>query len=153
MDGQSSVEPTNPRSVELQMDKIKQVIILRKDLGMRRGKSTSQGAHASLSCILQLLKRTPVANGEMTEYKMFLEADDPVHLWLSNKFTKIVVSVNSEEALLNIYKEAKDRGLLCSLIQDAGDTEFHGVSTYTAVAIGPDYSSKVDLITGHLPLL
>lgn len=84
---------------------------------------------------------------------MTLDKDGPVHSWISNKFTKVVVSVNSEEALLNVHREAKDRGLLCSLIQDAGDTEFHGVPTYTAVAIGPDYSSKIDPITGSLSLL
>lgn len=51
---------------------------------------------------------------------------DVVAHWLNNAFAKIVVSVNSEEELLNVYNKAKDAGIACSLIQDAGRTEFKG---------------------------
>ncbi len=40
-----------------------------------------------------------------------------------------------------------------ALITDAGRTEFHGEPTNTTLAIGPDYSEKIDKITGGLPLL
>ncbi len=72
--------------------------------------------------------------------------------WLTGKFTKICVFVNSEQELLDIYNQALVSGIPCSLIKDAGLTEFKE-PTYTAVAIGPDFPDKIDPITKHLPLL
>jgi PTH2 family peptidyl-tRNA hydrolase len=43
--------------------------------------------------------------------------------------------------------------VLTALILDSGVTEFGGVPTNTAVAVGPDQVGKVDAITGGLPLL
>jgi PTH2 family peptidyl-tRNA hydrolase len=73
--------------------------------------------------------------------------------WLEGRFTKVCVSVDSEQELIDIYEQAKSAGLLCSIITDAGLTEFNGVPTKTAVAIGPAYPEEVDPITRHLKLL
>lgn len=136
-------------------DKIKQIILVRKDLKMRKGKIASQVAHASMKVLLDLMEHIPAkhvqvdSNGDV----MLLHLYQFPHLedWLLHKFTKIVVGVDSEEELLNLYnKIAATTDIPCSLIQDAGDTEFNGVPTYTTVAIGPDYSSKIDPYTGHL---
>jgi PTH2 family peptidyl-tRNA hydrolase len=139
---------------------IKQVIIIRKDLNMRKGKMVAQGAHASMAAILNNMRngqthidyKPQVINGK---YFMTLEVKEnsPLDQWLRGSFTKICVSVNSEQELLDVYNKAKELNMSCSLIQDSGFTEFHGVPTYTAVAIGPDDSGKIDVITGNLPLL
>jgi len=115
----------------------KQVIVLRKDLGMRKGKMIAQGAHASMKVILDQPKPYP----------------GPMQQWLDGTFTKVVVSVQSEEELLAVYQQAQNQGIPCALIQDIGKTEFSGVPTYTAVAVGPDYPEKIDPITGELKLL
>jgi len=73
--------------------------------------------------------------------------------WLATRFTKVCVYVKSESELLALHAEAKKQSLVSSLIQDSGFTQFAGVPTYTAVAVGPDILAKVDGITGHLPLL
>jgi PTH2 family peptidyl-tRNA hydrolase len=65
----------------------------------------------------------------------------------------VCVGVDSEEELLRIHTLAEIEGMPCSLIQDVGKTEFGGVPTYTAVAVGPAESQYVDIITGHLKLL
>ena len=122
----------------------KQVIVMRKDLNMRKGKLIAQGAHASLGAILGLCK----TDGET----LFLKMDDRTKPWLTGRFKKICVYVESEQDLLAIHNQAKEAGLVCSLIQDAGLTEFGGVKTYTAVAVGPDREDKIDAITKHLPL-
>ena len=122
----------------------KQVIVMRKDLNMRKGKLVAQGAHASMGAILGLCKR----DGN----KLVLEMDERTEPWLTGRFKKICVYVNSEAELTEIYQNAKIAGLVCSLIEDAGLTEFGGVKTLTAVAVGPDYEDKVDAITKHLPL-
>jgi PTH2 family peptidyl-tRNA hydrolase len=122
----------------------KQVIILRKDLNMRKGKLVAQGAHASMGAILSLCKQ----DGD----KLVLEMDERTKPWLTGRFKKICVYVNSEEELLQIYNTALTNGLVCSIIKDSGLTEFHGVPTLTAVAVGPDSEDKIDAVTKHLPL-
>ena len=128
---------------------LKQMIILRKDLNMRKGKMIAQGAHASMKVFfdrsLFLYHHTPWMRTELTE---------EMYEWASGEsFAKIAVSVDSEEELLEVYEKARIAGLPCALITDAGRTEFHGVPTHTAVAIGPADSEDIDPITGHLKLL
>ena len=43
---------------------------------------------------------------------------------------------------------AQAAGLPCALIRDLGATEFHGVPTHTAIAIGPAEAAEIDRITG-----
>ena len=156
----------------------KQVLVVRKDLNMRKGKMCAQAAHASMKVLLDLMPKgsyrasEPKFVGgppEIPEKAGFLsEADLTRHYqtrllmvekgsamadWLDGIFTKITVSVNSEAALLGVYEAALAAKLPCALIQDAGKTEFGGVPTYTAVAVGPAWNYEVDPITGHLPLL
>lgn len=73
--------------------------------------------------------------------------------WLEGSFTKVCVRVDSEEELLCVVKAAQEAGLLVQLCVDAGRTEFHGVPTPTCCAVGPDFSERIDPITGHLKLL
>ena len=150
---------------------VKQVIVMRKDLGVRKGKLIAQGAHASMKIFFDRMMTDPqgshpiwfdrvLADPEATPDKLecgnithYLAATDEMKEWIKGSFTKICVSVNSEEELLEIYNKAKDAGLPCALICDAGKTEFNGVPTNTCCAIGPDQVEKIDKITGDLKLL
>lgn len=131
---------------------IKQVIVMRKDLGMRKGKMIAQGSHASMKVIIDLME---VFDKQPRCIDLILHTteEEPLRKWLKGLFTKIVVSVDSEAELLKIYTQAKSAGILCSLILDSGLTEFDGKQTYTCCAIGPDESERIDPITGELPLL
>lgn len=126
-------------------EKYKQVIVLRKDLNMRKGKMVAQGAHASMAAILNI--------GSFTPESFVIKKDDRVWPWLLGKFKKITVSVDSEKELLNVHEKAKELNIITSLILDSGLTEFGGVPTYTAVAIGPDTEDNIDKITKELKLL
>jgi PTH2 family peptidyl-tRNA hydrolase len=121
-------------------NEVKQVIIIRKDLKMRRGKEIAQGAHAAMAFLSKYIMSDDT---DLT--------DESIH-WLSGLFTKIVLTCNSESELLALYRQAVEQGLTAHIIQDAGLTEFGGVPTYTALAIGPNYSEKINLITGGLSL-
>lgn len=125
---------------------VKQVIIIRKDLNMRKGKMISQGAHASMKVLLDMNENKDCERLDIPITKEIVE-------WVFGNFRKIVVYVNSEQELIDIYNKAKDKELICSIIEDNGLTEFHGTPTLTAVAIGPDDEDKIDEITGSLPLL
>lgn len=131
----------------------KQVIVIRKDLKMRRGKEIAQGCHASMGAILKLGQYFTAENTEGSPTHTFVaNLDDRISPWLMGRFAKIVVTVDSESALLELNEQAEKAHILSCLIKDAGFTEFRGVPTYTALAIGPDYSDMVDQITKELPL-
>ncbi|UUO07581.1 aminoacyl-tRNA hydrolase [Blastopirellula sp. J2-11] len=134
----SSVNTTHETTI------VKQVIVMRHDLGMRRGKQIAQGAHASLAFLAYRMFQGPVA----------IEDFGPAQQsWLSGHFAKICCRVNSEQELLDIHAAAQKAGLEVHLITDSGRTEFHGQPTHTCLAIGPDEAGKIDAVTGHLQLL
>jgi PTH2 family peptidyl-tRNA hydrolase len=125
----------------------KQVIVMRKDLGMRKGKMIAQGAHASLKV---LLDAGAADSGRAT---FTIPLDPALSVWIGGRFTKVCVSVDSEAALDAVVERARAAGVPCALIVDAGTTEFRGVPTKTCCAVGPAWSDAVDAITGELPLL
>ena len=124
---------------------IKQVILMRHDLKMRRGKQNAHGAHASMSCLCRRLQNQPSVS--LTDFS------DSERAWLAGSFAKICCRVNSEEELMSIHDQAISAGLQVHLITDSGKTEFHGQPTRTCLAIGPDDAAKIDAVTGHLELL
>jgi PTH2 family peptidyl-tRNA hydrolase len=121
------------------MAEIKQVIVMRKDLNMRRGKEIAQGSHAAMAFLS--IKAQDVTPLSVVERE-----------WLEGTFTKICVKVNSEAELLQIEAASREAGLQVSVITDSGKTEFAGIPTKTCLAIGPDLSEKIDRITGNLAL-
>ncbi|WP_397570761.1 aminoacyl-tRNA hydrolase [Schlesneria sp. T3-172] len=125
--------------------RIKQVIVMRHDLKMRRGKQIAQGAHASMSFLTRRLAKT----GSLSTS----DFSDVERTWLEGAFAKVCCRANSEEELLQIYDQAVAAGLEVHMITDSGRTEFHGVPTRTCLAIGPDVAERIDTITGHLELL
>jgi PTH2 family peptidyl-tRNA hydrolase len=119
---------------------IKQVIVMRNDLNMRKGKMVAQGAHASIAFLIDCVLGDSGPRSIETK-------------WMIQGQTKICVRVDSEAQLLEIEAKARAANLTAYVITDAGHTEFGGVPTKTCLAIGPDYADEVDKITGTLKLL
>ena len=119
---------------------------------MRKGKIAAQAAHASMGILLNMCEETEDPYFKINFFRFGVERDSAFHKWLTGRFTKICVYVDCESDLLDIYQKAHQAKLPCSLIRDAGLTEFGGVPTYTCVGIGPAEPEKIDQITGHLPL-
>lgn len=133
---------------------MKQVIVVRKDLNMRKGKIASQVAHASLGAVLRESYDNELTyNDQVIERQRIIRLSPELDEWLSGPFTKVVVSVDSLEELEAIYKKAKKEKIITCMITDAGKTEFNGVPTITCAAIGPGRDADIDKITGHLKLL
>lgn len=112
---------------------LKQVIVVRADLKLPKGKLAAQVAHASVEAVLK-------------------SATDKVKEWRSSGSSKIVVKVSDEKALLEINQLAKDAGLVTALITDAGKTVI-APGTRTCVSLGPDEEEKIDSITQELKLV
>jgi PTH2 family peptidyl-tRNA hydrolase len=120
----------------------KQVIVIRRDLKMRRGKEIAQGSHAAMLWFVDRWQRQGNA--------MIISESE--RAWLTGKFTKVVCQVDSEEQFMEVYNKAKEKNLLVYLVTDSGATEFHDVPTKTALCIGPDLSERIDEVTGNLKL-
>ena len=132
------------------MSSTKQVIVLRNDLNMRKGKMVAQGAHASLKVFLDR-QRKEKRWDRASFCRLYLTNE--MKEWINDGlYTKICLYVESKEKLLNIHNQAKEKDLPTSLIKDAALTEFDEPK-YTACAIGPAKSKEIDKITGNLPLL
>lgn len=126
---------------------MKQMLVVRTDLNMRKGKMIAQGAHASLGAVLPYFSvERPFSQANAHQFAALRE-------WLSGSFTKICVRVDSEEQLVAVHEQAVEADLIACLITDAGKTEFGGVPTKTCCAIGPATAEELEPITGGLKLL
>ena len=139
------------------MYKSKMMIVMRRDLKMRKGKIAAQAGHACIDAILMALSK----EGRMNDFTMagdgfiLKNADkpsSPLSDWFAYGCAKVCVYVDSEEALLDIARKAQERGMIASVITDAGMTEFHGVPTKTCLALEPLPAEIADELTGDLPL-
>jgi peptidyl-tRNA hydrolase, PTH2 family len=124
----------------------KQVILVRTDLNMRKGKLAAQVSHASMKVFFDRGRRVfqPPLEPDLLVVPLTVDMAE----WVYGTFTKIVLGVESEEVLLRAHRLALDHDLPTALVMDIGATEFHGVATYTAVAIGPAKTEDIDPITG-----
>jgi len=116
--------------------KYKQVIVLRTDIRMSKGKIAVQVAHAAVSAAEEARKR----------FRDWWKA------WLREGQRKIVVKVKNLEELSTLEKKAEESELPNALITDMGLTEIPP-GTVTCLGIGPAPTEKVDELTGDLPLL
>jgi len=114
----------------------KQVIVVRSDLKMGKGKISAQVAHAAVLAAEKTKK---------TRKSVYKE-------WASTGQAKVVVKVNSLDSLLDIHLKAETEGLVTSIIEDRGLTQLPP-GTVTCIGIGPGHSSKIDRITSSLKLL
>jgi PTH2 family peptidyl-tRNA hydrolase len=114
----------------------KQVIAVRTDLGMSRGKMAVQVAHGSLSAS---------ENARVAQQDIW-------HAWYREGQKKVAVKVSSEEELLELRRQAINHRLPHALIRDAGMTELPP-GTITVLGIGPAKSEIMDKVTGDLKLL
>lgn len=112
---------------------MKQMIVLRTDLGMSTGKLVAQACHASLGA-----------------YKNADEATQ--NQWETEGATKIAVEAESEDKVMELFKEARSKGISAYIVKDAGETEL-APGTVTALGIGPDDDESVDKVTKELDLM
>lgn len=139
-----SGEQQAPRP-ERDPDELKQVIVVRRDLKMRQGKSCSQSSHASGEFMREQILAV-LDGGELT-----LSASEIA--WMREGMAKITVRTDSPEQFYAVRDHAISVGLKVRVITDSGRTEFNGVPTVTAMAIGPARIGDIDPVTGDLTLL
>jgi PTH2 family peptidyl-tRNA hydrolase len=132
----------------------KQVILVRTDIKLPKGKLAAQVAHASMSCILQSygLHFEQYNLEEEDKFYQLHPVGEPVAKWLNGSFTKVCLKVDSEDQMRDCYQKAEELLLPASWIVDEGRTVFKE-PTVTCCAIGPWWSDEIDEVTGRLKLL
>ena len=114
----------------------KQVIIVRQDLKLPKGKIAAQAGHACVEATLRAMERKR----------------ETVRRWRHDGMKKIALKVPDERTLLRVVQQAKDAGLTTAIITDAGRTIVEP-GTRTCAAIGPDDEDRIDAITKDIQLL
>ncbi len=129
------------------MAKVKQVIIIRKDLKMPVGKLAAQVSHASTGAFLKHFTNTNgvLKPNDKDSYRVNVEP------WLTGEFTKICLKVDSLEELLEIHAKCIEAKIPVALIKDAAHTVFDQ-PTLTCLGVGPFRTDIIDNITNKLKL-
>jgi len=112
---------------------LKQVLLVRDDLKLPKGKMAAQCAHAAVEAVLK-------------------SDEQMVAKWRKEGQGKIALKVKDEKELLKYFQDAKDAGLVAVLITDAGHTVV-APGTKTVVGIGPAREEDIDAVTGELKLV
>ena len=112
---------------------MKQVILVRSDLKMPKGKLAAQACHAAVGCVLESDKRK-------------------ISLWSSEGMKKVVLKVFDKKELFFYRDAAKKAGLVTYVVSDAGRT-FFSKSTVTCMGIGPDMDDVIDRVTRSLAMI
>jgi len=110
---------------------LKQVIVIRKDLNLKKGKLAVQVAHASI----------------LASNKSSLKEE-----WEKEGQKKVVLECENLKALVFLYQEALSKGLPSAIVIDAGLTQIPR-GTKTCIGIGPEKEEKIDKITSSLKLV
>ena len=118
------------------LSEFKQVIVVRIDLKMGRGKIAAQVAHASLSAAEQTKQN----------FREWYNA------WMISGQAKVVVKVASLQELLQVKARALQAPLPVAVVEDRGLTQVPS-GTVTCMGIGPAPSLRIDTVTGGLKLL
>lgn len=118
------------------MDSIKQVVVMRTDIGMGRGKMAAQAGHACVMGADRVRRTHP----------------DWYEQWCTGGQKKIALKVSGLADLHQIKIASAQDGLPYAEVSDAGHTQLEP-GTITCMSIGPAPANAIDRITGHLPLL
>ena len=133
---------------------VKQVIVVRRDLKMRKGKIAAQSSHASMKVFFDRIEEI-YPDGRIHKPNTMVIGDITSEMkeWIEGIFTKVVVGCDSEKELYQLKTKAESMNCPVALVIDNGLTVFDGVKTPTCIAVGPAKNEVVDEITGHLKLL
>uniref|UniRef100_A0A182KA01 peptidyl-tRNA hydrolase n=1 Tax=Anopheles christyi TaxID=43041 RepID=A0A182KA01_9DIPT len=119
---------------------MKMVLVVRSDLGLKKGKIASQCAHAAVLCCMRAASDGDAAG------KSKLDA------WLWQGQPKIVLRVDSLQEMHLLTERAEASGVIAEIVRDAGRTQVAS-GTETVLGLGPDRSEAIDSLVGHLKLL
>ena len=112
---------------------MKQVMVVRTDLKMGKGKIAAQCCHGSIG-----------------SYKK--SSMEKIKKWENEAYAKVICKVKTVDELLALKNLADKKNIVNYLVIDAGRTQIP-TSSVTVLALGPDEDKIIDEVTGDLKLL
>jgi len=91
---------------------MKQIIIVRKDLNMSKGKMAAQVAHASMAFLTNMIRKcTYVDDTRYSTYLCkFLVDKELYNDWICDSFTKVILEAKNKYQLEKVYTIANELG-------------------------------------------
>ncbi|MBU1974979.1 MAG: peptidyl-tRNA hydrolase Pth2 [Nanoarchaeota archaeon] len=112
---------------------LKQIILVRDDLKLPKGKLAAQVGHAVIDAVFASNKKL-------------------VKKWKDQGMKKVVLKVKDEKELLLYESKLQDENIVTCTIVDAGHTVV-SPGTLTCLGVGPAPEEKLDKILGHLKMM
>ena len=104
---------------------MKQVMVVRTDIKMGKGKIAAQCCHAAIGAYKQADK-------------------EKIRKWENEAYAKVVLKAPTLQDLYNLRELARAKGVAYYLVTDAGRTQLPK-STVTVLGLGPDEDDVLDL--------
>ena len=91
---------------------MKQIIIVRKDLNMSKGKMAAQVAHASMAFLINAIKNcSNISRFDTSYYNCgFLIPKELYENWICGSFTKVILEAKNKYQLEKVYTIANELG-------------------------------------------
>lgn len=124
---------------------LKQVILLRRDMKLRRAEAAALASKASMTFIIEGDESD--RGGSVKVDLSGIEAE-----WMLGSATRIVLGVASEESMRKLLLKAEIQGVSTYEITGVSDDKVDEGIQLIAASLGPDDGDKLDLITGNLKL-
>lgn len=125
------------------MKDIKQVIVVRKDLNLKKTELAAQVATASMGFLLE-------NNESERSDEINVKLSNEEALWLNGSYEKIIVGVDSEKDLKDLIFKAELEGIGVYPVLGKYKGKFDDDSVLMCAALGPDDSKIIGNVTGHL---
>ena len=124
---------------------LKQVILLRRDMKLRRAEAAALASKASMSFILE---------SDMSERSSNVQVDiSGIEAeWMLGSAKRIVLGVSSEDTMKKLLLKAEVQGVSTYEIIGSSSGKADEGSQIIAASLGPDEDDKLDIITGNLKL-
>lgn len=120
---------------------VRMALVIRQDLGMKKGKIAAQCCHAALACY-----RLIATDSSRDSYNMEMTTR-----WLCGGQAKITLKCPTKESLDELFAMALSLGVNSYVVHDAGRTQIAAGSA-TVLGLGPAPKAVLDQITGDLKL-
>lgn len=91
---------------------MRQVIIIRKDLDMSRGKLAAQCCHASMAFLSNAIRNSDKEAARSNSYNIHLNLHREAVEWIDSSFTKTVCEAKNRNQLMKAVTIAEDLGLM-----------------------------------------
>lgn len=142
-------------------NKMKQIIIVRKDLNLSHGKMAAQVSHASMAFLSRAIQSGNVTEADNTTSQVtFSIENDILNDWIGGIFTKVILRAKNKNDLMRAVRIATKNGMVENkdffIIRDNCLTELkpeeEDGTCITCIGFKPMYASDCEVVSKKFQL-